>query len=349
MLGRMTNMRIAKYYSNSDVRIEETDKPKIGRGELLLRVEASGICGSDVMEWYRKDKVPLVLGHEIAATVAEVGEGVKGYDTGDRVSASHHVPCNECYYCKNGYQTVCETLRKTNFYPGGFSEYVRLPAINVRDGVYRLPENISFDLATFIEPLACVLRAQRIADLSKNQSILVIGSGIAGLLHIHLARASGAGLIVAVDINEHRLSKAKELGADFAVNAKEFTPQGFYQLNKGRFADVVILCTGATSAINQAFESVDLAGTIIFFAPTDKDAAVNLPVNKLFWRTERKIISSYAGSPCDHIEALDWIKSGRLSLEKMITHRLPLKDTALGFKLVSEAKESVKVIIYPQK
>lgn len=342
-------MRVAMYYSNSDVRIEEMPTPAIGPEELLLRIEASSICGSDVMEWYRKDRVPLVLGHEIAAVVAEAGSQVKGIKTGDRVSASHHVPCNDCYYCNGGYHTVCETLRKTTFYPGGFSEFVRLPAINTRYGLYRLPKEVSFDLATFIEPLACVLRAQKIAGNFKGKTILVIGSGIAGLLHIQLARAQGAGLVAAIDINEFRLSKARELGADFTFKSGEFSPQKLCSLNNARTADIVILATGAHLAIKQALDCVDRAGVIIFFAPAQDDAEIPFPVNKLFWRTERKIVSSYAASPADHLEALDWIKSGKLSLEKMITHRLGLKDTGVGFKLVAEAKESVKVIIYPQE
>lgn len=342
-------MRVAMYYGNSDVRIEEAPKPKLGPGEVLLRIEASGICGSDVMEWYRKGRLPLVLGHEIGGTIAEIAPDVAGFRVGERVSASHHVPCNNCYYCNKGYHTVCETLRRTNFDPGGFSQYARLSAINTREGIYRLPDNVSFDLATFIEPLACVLRAQRIAGVSCDQAILVIGSGIAGLLHIRLSRAKGAGLIVATDINNYRLEKAGESGADFAFAAADFTPQKLRELNKGRDADVVILCAGSPSAISQAFDCVDRAGTVLFFAPAQNDATVDLPVNKLFWRSERKFISSYAASPADHLEALDWIKSGRLNLEKMITHRLPLKDAALGFRLVSEAKDSVKVIIYPQK
>ena len=177
-------MRIIMYYSNSDLRLKEQPLPKIGKDELLLRVESSGICGSDVMQWYRLNRVPLVLGHEISASVVEKGSEVRGFSLGDRVVAAHHVPCNNCYYCKNGYHTVCDTLRKTNFDPGGFSEYVRLPGVNVRNGTFILPDEVSFDDATFVEPLACVLRAHKVAGIKSRQTILVIGSGIAGLLQI---------------------------------------------------------------------------------------------------------------------------------------------------------------------
>ena len=151
------NMRVAVYYKNNDVRLEERPRPKIGDGEILVRVEASGICGTDCLEWYRINRVPLILGHEIAGTIVEAGRGVKGYKPGDRISASHHVPCGECRFCLDGHETVCDTLRKTNFDPGGFAEFVRIPRINIeKNGVYAIPKNVSFDEATFIQQLARV-------------------------------------------------------------------------------------------------------------------------------------------------------------------------------------------------
>ena len=197
-------------------------KPAVGPDEVLIRIEASGICGSDVMEWYRIHKAPLVLGHEIAGQIVEIGEGVKKYKVGDRVAASHHVPCNTCHYCLSGHHTVCDTLRSTNFYPGGFAEFVLLPPINVDRGIYLLPDEMSYEAATFIEPLACVLRAQRIAGISPGQTVLVLGSGIAGLLHIELARALGAGKIIATDVSDYRIKAAKDLGAHEVLKAREF-------------------------------------------------------------------------------------------------------------------------------
>jgi L-iditol 2-dehydrogenase len=142
------------YYKNSDVRLEEMPKPQISSRELLVKVQASGICGSDVMEWYRIKRAPLVLGHEITGEIVEVGKNVSGYKVGDRVFVSHHVPCNSCRYCLSGNHTVCSTLHTTNYYPGGFAEYIRVPAINVERGVFLLPQEVSFADGTFIEPLA---------------------------------------------------------------------------------------------------------------------------------------------------------------------------------------------------
>jgi L-iditol 2-dehydrogenase len=342
-------LRVAMYYANDDVRLEEMPRPEAGRGELLVRVMASGICGSDVLQWYRAHKVPLVLGHEIAGEVAEVGEGVEGYKVGDRVAASHHVPCNTCHYCLKGHHTVCDTLRKTNFSPGGFAEYLRLPPINVERGVCLLPEEMTYEEATFIEPLGCVYRGQRMAGVSLGASVLVIGSGISGLLHIQLARALGAALVVGTDISDYRLKAAGRFGADRALHAGGDVPGEFKKLNSGRGADIVILTAGSEKAIEQALRVVDRGGTVLFFAPTGRGVTVPLPVNDLFWRNEITLTSSYAANYAELMAAMELIRSERVNVKEMITHRLPLGEAQEGFRLVSEAEESIKVIIEPQR
>lgn len=217
-------MRVAVYYNNRDVRVEEAALPKIREDEILVKIEASGICGSDVMEWYRIKKAPLVLGHEIAGVVAEAGRRVSRFKSGDRVTVAHHVPCNTCRYCLAGNHSVCDTLRTTNFDPGGFAEYVRVPAINVDRGVFLLPDAMSFEDGTFSEPLGCVVRGLRAATMEAGKSVLVIGSGMAGLLQIKLAKALGAGKIIATDINDYRLNAAKRFGADYAFKAESDVP-----------------------------------------------------------------------------------------------------------------------------
>jgi len=342
-------VRVAMWYNNQDVRLEEMPIPQIGSGELLVRVEACGICGSDVMEWYRLDRAPLVLGHEIAGEIVKVGDGVERYKEGERVSAAHHVPCNTCHYCLSGHHTACDTLRRTNFDPGGFAEYIRLPAINVDRGVLLLPDEVSYEEATFIEPLACVLRGQRLAQIPPGNSVLVIGSGIAGLLHVQLARTWGAGRVIATDINNYRLEAAQRFGADAAIHAEENLPTRLRQVNDGRLADLVIVCTGATSAIAQALQSVERGGTVLFFAPTDPGVTIPISINELFWRNDITLTTSYAGSPADYMAALELIRAHRLCLGEMITHRLSLAETGLGFQLVASANHSIKVIIEPQR
>ena len=345
----MNIMRVAMYYNNKDIRLEEMPVPEIGPGELLIKIIASGICGSDLMEWYRIHKAPLVLGHEIAGMVEKIGDGVTQYRKGDRVSASHHVPCNNCHYCLNGHHTVCDMLRKTKFYPGGFAEYVLLPAINVDRGVYTLPDEVSYEDGSFVEPLACVFRGQRLAGLKPGSSVLVIGSGISGLLHIQLAQALGAGRIVATDINEFRLDAAKRAGANYTINALDYSTELLRDISDGRLADLVIICTGAATAINQGLESVERGGTILFFAATDKGVTIPISFNDLLFRNEVTLMSSYAGNRADHVTALDMIRNKRVRVKELITHRLDLEETELGFKLVAEGKNSIKVIIEPQK
>jgi len=341
-------MRVAMYYNNRDVRLEEIPTPSISPGELLVKVLASGICGSDVMEWYRMKKAPRVLGHEIAGEIVEVGGGVDRYKVGDRVFISHHVPCNTCHYCLNGYHTVCDTLRSTNFDPGGFAEFIRVPKINVDRGVFVLPDEVSFEEGVFIEPLACVLRGQRLARLMPGQTVFVIGSGISGLLHIALARASGAGRVMASDINECRLKAARGFGADEAIHAKEVNPTKMREINKGRLVDLVIVCSGTISAYTQALQSVDRGGTVLCFAPLEP--GLNFLFSFFdFWNDGITLLPTYGGSPSDIVTAIELIRSRRLPLQEMITHRLPLAETGLGFKLVAEAKESIKVIIEPHR
>jgi L-iditol 2-dehydrogenase len=206
------------YYNNQDVRLEERQTPKISDGEILIKVLASGICGTDAMEWYRIKKAPRILGHEIAGEIIESKS--KKYKVGQRVFVSHHVPCGTCKYCITGNHTACDTLHKGNYDPGGFSEFVRVPKINVDLGVYVLPDNVSYKEGTMIEPLACAIRGQRVINVKKGQIVLILGSGISGLLNIQLAKLNGAKAI-ATDINEYRLNKAKEFGADEVINARE--------------------------------------------------------------------------------------------------------------------------------
>ncbi len=343
-------MRVLMYYSNQDVRLEQMPVPEIGPGELLMKVIASGICGSDVMEWYRKDKVPLVLGHEVAGDVVEVGEGVEEFKPGDRVTATHHVPCNTCHYCLNGHHTVCETLLKgTHFYPGGFAEYIRIPAINVDRGVFHIPKDVSYEKASFMEPLACVLRGQKNARLKPGQSVLVLGSGISGLLHIALARALGAGLVVATDTIPFRLGKAEELGADLVLKADETLIDRLRQANEGRLMDLVIICFDGF--IPLAFKSVERGGTVLFFAGAQEGATIPATINDIFWRTEITLTSTYAGAPYDCRTALKLIGAGSVPVEKTVTHRLAMEEAPKGFQAVCSPveHECVKVIVEPHR
>ena len=342
-------MRVAMYYKNDDIRLEEMGKPALLPGEILVKVKSSGICGSDVMEWYRIKKAPIVLGHELSGDIAEVGEGVKDFAVADRVVFTHHVPCNNCRYCLEDKPAMCETLRSTKFYPGGFSEYVRVPAINIeKGGVLKMPDSVSYEEGTFVEPVGCAVRGHRKANVSPGSSVLVLGSGLSGLIHIQLAKAFGAGRIVATDVNDYRLEYALKMGADFSFNAMdENMIDNLLAANDGRGYDFVIICTAVPVAFKQAMKAVDKGGTVLVYA-------INTPGTEMpfdiydFYNRGITLIATYAASPRDLAEALRLIQHGRVETQKLITHRLPLKDTVEGFQLMVKGGESMKVIIDPQ-
>lgn len=339
-------MRVAVYYNNHDIKIEERPIPEISDNELLVKVIASGICGSDVMEWYRVKSAPRVLGHEVAGDIVKVGKNIKNFKLGDRVFVSHHVPCNECRYCKKGFHTVCETLKKTNFDPGGFSQYLRVPKINLKFGTFLLPDEVSYEEGTFIEPLGCVIRGQRFAEIGKCESVLVIGSGIAGILHIKLARVMGVKRIFATDINQYRLNFARRCGAE-VIDANSDVPELLRKMNGNQLADLVIVNTTALRAFEQAFEAVDRAGTLLLFAPTAPDVRIPLPLFDLYFKGV-KIIFSYAAVTRDILEAIELLRDKKIDVLDMITHRLGLSEIQKGFELVEKADRSLKVIIEPQ-
>lgn len=325
-------MRAAIYYNNSDIRMIDVPKPEIGEGELLVKVIASGICGTDVMEWYRVKKGPRILGHEIAGDVVE--SKTPKYHVGQRVFVSHHVACGICKYCLEGNHSACDILHKGNYDPGGYAEFIRIPPINVEKGVYVLPEDVSCEEGTFIEPLACVVRGQRVIGVKKGHVVLILGCGVSGLMNIQLAKLKGAK-VMAADIDPYRLEKAGEFGADEVIDA-----QKDYDLK----ADRVIIATGAMLAVKQAFRCVDKKGVILLFAIPSQN--IELPTVD-FWRNEISLVSSYGAAGDDLDESLALIKDRQVNIEAMITHKLPLEKIQEGFNIVSQAKESLKVVILP--
>jgi L-iditol 2-dehydrogenase len=260
------------------------------------------------------------------------------------------VPCFSCRYCESGHETVCDTLLGgTHFDPGGFCEYVRLPPVNVEHGTWLLPDSVSYEEATFVEPLGCVLRGQRFAAMKPGGSVLVLGSGIAGLLHIKLALANGAARVVATDMSSERLAMASRYGAHHAIPADADVAAEFRKLNSGRGADTVIVCAAAEQACQQALQSVGRGGVILLFAPTPAGTVVGVDVNEVFWRRDVTLTTSYAAAPSDCVEALELIRSKRVRVDDMITHRLGLAETGKGFQLVAEGGSSLKIIVNPQE
>ncbi len=338
----------AVYYSNKDIRIVDIPKPTIGEDEFLLKIMASGICGSDVTEWYRKPKAPVILGHEATGIIEKTGSKVTQFKIGDRVFLSHHVPCDECQYCLKGHHTACKTLHSTNYYPGGFAQYVRVPKINVELGTYKLPQDMTFEEGTVIEPLACVVRGQRLAGVEKDETLFVIGTGLSGLLHVKLAKAKGVSKIVAADVNPFRLSTARRFGADHIIDAHGNVADELKKTNNERLADKVIVCSGSTQAALTALDCVDKGGTILYFAVPDPTVKIPLPITQ-FWRNEVTLKTSYGAAPADLAESFSLLAENKISVRDMITHRLDLREAAQGFKLTAEADKSLKVILEPNR
>jgi len=337
-------MRVAKWYNNRDIRIEEVPTPTPGKGEMLVKVISCGICGSDIVEWYRLPRAPLVQGHEIGVEVVAVGETNEPYKPGDRVFIVPKIPCMSCDYCDNQHYPVCPNVKER--LPGGFAEYILVPASLVEKGTYLLPKNIDYDQSTFIEPLACVVRSQRLADVKENQTVLVMGCGMTGLLQVKLAHANGCK-VIATDINPDRLRMAERFGADVTIEATANVQERLLA-EYNRKADVIFLCTSAMSAIEQAWKCVDKGGAIVFFAVPGPDKQVTIPIND-FWTSEVRILTSYYCGPPDILTAIDLIETKAIRVEDLITHKLSLDDITKGFQLVLEGSESIKVIIHPHE
>lgn len=340
-------MKVGMYYHNRDVRVQEVPTPELGERDLLIQVRACGICGSDLMEWYRIPRAPRVLGHELTGEVVAAGRAVRQFAAGDRVFTIHHVPCGECPECLSGHPTACVTFHTVNnFEPGGFSEYLKVKGKSVETGTLKLPPELSDEQGTFIEPLGTVLRSLRASGLEAGDNVLVLGSGLSGLLHIKAARALGAGSIVASDVHDFRLAAARRFGADHAVHAREDVPAFVRKVGGGRLARRVFVCTGAVAAAEQALKSVAPGGTVVFFAVPEPGQALALDLNP-HWRNDVALKTSYGSAPQDHDEALALLRSGRVTVDDMVTHRFPLKDIAQGFRLAAEGSNCLKVVIRP--
>jgi L-iditol 2-dehydrogenase len=351
-------MKAAVYYKNSDIRLEDVEDPTAGPGEIKVKVMACGVCGSDVMEWYRPKRAGRpggigAFGHECTGIIAETGPGVDPkWKPGDRVVFTHHVPCNTCNACIRGHATACEMLQTTKFKNayGAFAEYVVLPSINVDRGLLRLPDSVSFDAGTFVEPLGCVVRGQQMAPVSDGRSVLIIGAGITGLLHLQAARLNGVGFIAVSNPSPERLDLAKRFGADATISARtEDVPERFRELNGGKGADTVIMTAPVPAAVKQSLDAVGPGGTILFFAPTNPEIQSEFNLWNL-WQKEATITHSYAADFHNLSTALKWIQYNRINVADIITHVFPLQKTVEGFLLTAKHRDgSLKVIIHPQE
>ncbi|MBA2679891.1 MAG: alcohol dehydrogenase catalytic domain-containing protein [Ktedonobacteraceae bacterium] len=340
-------MLAVEYHSNTDVRIVERPIPAIGPGELLVRLQACGICASDVMEWYMRPRAPVYPGHEPVGIVEAVGEGVEQFAVGQRVFVHHHVPCMVCHFCQRGSFSQCPTFRATRLDPGGLAQYIRVPAPNVQLDVLGLPEDLSFEAATLIEPLACCVRGITRAQLQAGDSVLVLGAGSNGLMLAQLARQRGAVRVMIVDPIAYRRQRALDAGIDLALDPQEGRLlDQVCAVNAGRRPDIVIVTPSSIGAMQEGIELAGPGGTVLLFAPPPPTEVLPVTPHQFFFQ-EITLRTSYSAGPYETRQALDLLRRRRIQSESLITHRFALQDAAQAFQLVAKPGDALKVVIVP--
>ena len=337
-------MRAVQYYANDDVRLIELPIPEIGPGELLLQLQACGICASDVMEWYMQPRAPLYPGHEPVGRIVALGEGVQQFVPGERVFVHHHVPCMVCHYCQRGAFSQCATFRATRLDPGGLAEYIRVPAPNVERDVLAIPDELSFESATLIEPLACCLRGIERAGIRAGDTVCVLGAGSNGLMLAQLAQQRGATRVIIVDPIAYRRQHALAIGLDYALDLSESLLEHLCELNQGRKADVVIVTPSNIPAMQQGLGLVSPGGTLLLFAPPPPTEILPITPNALFFQ-EITLRTSYSAGPYETRLALELLRTGRMRSETVITHRFSLDAASQAFQLVAHPGAALKVVI----
>ncbi len=336
------------YYTLDNIKIQDVPRPKINSDEVLVEMKACGVCGSDLMEWYLRSRAPLVLGHEPAGIIVEAGENVKDFKVGDRVFAHHHVADLSCYYCKHGDYTLCQQFAQTHLEPGGFAEYFKVPAPNLQLDTLKLPNDLSFEEATLIEPIGCCIRAQSKAGIQKGDNVAVIGAGPSGIIHVMLAKTAGASQVLVTDLVDYRLRMAERLGADLAINhQKENVAERVKQTTGNRGADIAIVTAPNAQAVEDSVQMVRRGGKILLFAPTQPDQYARLHPHRLFF-SEITVVPSYSVSHIETRKALQLISSGRFKAKELITHRFPLSQTKEAFQTAAKSKECLKIIVLNQ-
>jgi L-iditol 2-dehydrogenase len=338
-------MKAAVYYSLDDIRVEERSKPKIGPDEILVEMKACGICGSDLMEWYLKNRVPLVLGHEPSGVIVEVGDKVEDFKVGERVFVHHHVACLTCHYCLRGDYTMCKKFGQTHIYPGGFAQYFKVPAPNLQMDTLKIPDKVSFEEATLIEPVSCCVRALTKCKVQPGDTVVIIGAGPSGIIHTMLSRNFGASQIIVSDLVGYRLEAAKRFGADFAINPRsERLMKKVEEVTNGMGADIVIVTVPNIKAFSDGIDACRKGGTLCLFAPTSPNEYIRVSPHRLFF-SEVKLIPSYSASHIETRTALKLISSGRIKAKELVTHRFPLNRIEDAFKTAAKSKECLKVVV----
>jgi len=337
------SMQVARLYDFGDIRLEQSPRPQPGPDDLLVRVTACGICSGDIMPWYIRRKAPLVLGHEPVGVVAETGQAVRNFRPGDRVFVHHHAPCFNCGPCRRGEYVQCATWRASRIMPGGMAEYFIVSPTNQRDTL-KLPDDLDDLDAVLIEPAACVVKSLRRSGLRAGESVLIIGLGIMGMMHVKLARHLGARTIIGADLFEQRARRARQLGADHAiVVAGENLVDEVRELTGGAMADVVIVGPGTSRAIAAGIAAAGKAATVVQFTATPPEDEIVLRPHDIYFN-ETRLVPSYSCGPDDTRQALELVRRGVLNARELITHRFPLTHINAAYER-AQNPDSLKVVV----
>lgn len=338
-------MKAAKLYSFNDIRIEDIPVPEPGPGEAVIKVKASGICSGDVMPWYIEKKAPLVLGHEPSGEITKVGREVRDWKPGDRVFVHHHAPCMDCAFCRRGDYVQCSEWRRSKIYPGGIAEYILVPEGNLKNDTLRLPDTAGYEDAVLMEPLACVVKSFRRSGIKKGDTVLIIGLGVMGVMHVLLAPLFGAAKTIGADMVEFRLNKARESGADEIINvSKDPLKDAVPACTGGRGADIVIVGPGSITAMESGLQCVAPGGTVVFFTPAGPGEKLTIDPGYLYFR-DINIVTSYSCGPDDTAKSLELIQKGTVTAHQLVTHRFSIDQTEQAYRTVAEAGDSLKVLI----
>lgn len=340
-------MKASVCYKQNDLRTEDLPIPEISDNEVLIKMLACGLCGTDIQK-IRGDTVnkPTVLGHEVVGEIVKKGKNVSKFEIGDRVITAIHVPCFTCHYCNKGHYTICEQFRTNNIDPGGFAEFIRIPELHLNHLTHKVSNNVTDEEATLIEPIACCLHGLKQADIRPNDSVLIMGAGTIGILHAQLAKIKGANKVIVSDMSKFKLQKALNVGCDYAINIKE--KNIIDEVNKitdGQGVDVIVIAAGVSSLVADAVNMVRRAGKIIVFSGFDKNKLVTIDVSR-FFKDEISIIGTYSVTPYEFPEALDLLEKRKLNTKEMITHVYPLNKLSEAIDISTNPEQPVlKVII----
>lgn len=340
-------MKTAAVREPSVISISDVPSPSPGPGDILVRMQACGICGSDLEKVFGQyGSQSMRLGHEPAGVVADVGCRVRGFEKGDRVFTHHHVPCYSCHLCMHGNETMCKRYSESNLSPCGLSENYLVPEWNVlHGGVLKLSDSTTFEQAAMIEPLACCIRAWSKCAYRESDSAAVFGVGPTGMMHAMLARTKKFSKIFCLDGNDFRLEFAKKFNITAAINPAE--PDRFERIlneTDGLGVDLAIVATSSMAALNDAFEAVRKGGTVMMFGVPSRGASLDVDMSKVYSK-EITLATSYAASDADTKAALDLIESGRIDVNSLITHRYPISETQKAFEHARTGSGAMKIII----